>query len=58
MFKGHATLERIYATIGDEEKKVFKTLEPETDIMDNNLLMLTPESYVIKLFPINGTQVN
>jgi hypothetical protein len=40
------------------KKKMFITLAPETEIMDKDLLMLTPEAYVIKLFPINGIQVD
>ncbi len=40
------------------KKKIFITLATETEIMDKDLLMLTPEAYVIKLFPINGIQVD
>jgi hypothetical protein len=39
------------------KKKVFITLAPETEITDKDLLMLTLEDYVIKLFP-NGIQVD
>jgi hypothetical protein len=40
------------------KKKVFITLAPETEIMDKELLTLTPEAYIINLFPINGIQID